>query len=53
MEKALKETIIRVRKNSIDQKRLNLDPNDIIGMMQIIEEQKALEKLNKLHISIN
>lgn len=53
MEKALKETIIRVRKNSIDQKRVNLDPNDIVGMMQMIEEQKALEKLNKLHISIN
>lgn len=53
MEKALKETIIRVRKNSIDQKRVNLEPNDIVGMMQMIEEQKALEKLNKLHISIN
>ncbi len=53
MEKALKETIIRVRKNSMDVKRANLDPNDIMGMMRIIEEQKALEKLNTLHISIN
>lgn len=53
MEKALKETIIRVRKNSMDVKRANLEPNDIMGMMRLIEEQKALEKLNQLHISIN
>lgn len=53
MEKALKETIIRIRKNSMDVKRANMDPNDITGMMRMIEEQKELQKLNQLHISIN
>ena len=52
-EKALKETIIRIRKNSMDVKWANLDPNDILGMMRMIEERKALEKLNQLHISVN
>lgn len=52
-EKALKEIIIRIRKNSMDVKWANLDPNDILGMMRMIEERKALEKLNQLHISIN
>ena len=53
MEKALKETIIRVKKNSIDYRSAHADPTDMMAMMQILEERKALQQLEKLHISIN
>uniref|UniRef100_UPI00405767CF DNA primase n=1 Tax=Agathobacter sp. TaxID=2021311 RepID=UPI00405767CF len=53
MEKALKETIVRVRRNGIAYRRAHLGENDIMGMMRVIEDQKASEKLDKLHISIN
>lgn len=53
MEKALKETIIRIKQNSIDFKTENTDPMDLNAMMQIVEDRRALEKLEKLHISID
>ncbi len=53
MEKALKETIIRIKKNSIDAKTKNTSPADLNAMMQIVEDRRALEKLEKLHISID
>ncbi len=53
MEKALKETIIRVKQNSLNYKEAHADPTDIIAMMQFIEERKGLQQLEKLHISIN
>ena len=53
MEKALKETIIRVKQKSLNYKEANADPTDMIAMMQFIEERKGLQQLEKLHISIN
>ena len=53
MEKALKETIIRIKQNSINYRSEHLDPNDMAGLMKVIEDKRALEKLEKLHISIN
>lgn len=53
MEKALKETIIRIKQNSIDFRTKNAVPTDLNAMMQIVEDRKALEKLEKLHISID
>lgn len=53
MEKALKETIIRVKQNSINYREAHADPADIGAMMQFINERKALQQLEKLHISIN
>lgn len=53
MEKALKETIIRIKQNSIDFKTENTDRMDLNAMMQIVEDRRALEKLEKLHISID
>ena len=52
MEKALKETILRIKQNSLDFKSAHLDPTDLTGMMQLIEERKHLQQLEKLHISI-
>ncbi len=52
MEKAVKETIIRVKQNSIDYRSGQLDAADMDGLMKVISDKKALEQLEKLHISI-
>ena len=52
-EKALKETIIRIKQNSIDYRTLNNNPTNLAAMMKIVEDKRALEKLEKLHISID
>lgn len=53
MEKALKETIIRIKQNSINYRSNNLDPTDLNGLMKVVEDKRALEQLEKLHISID
>lgn len=52
MEKALKETIVRIKENSINYRSKNLAPTDMEGLMKLIEDKRALEELEKLHISI-
>ena len=51
-EQALSETIIRVKAGSIDWQTKNLDPTDIKGLQQLMDEKRKLEELKKLHISI-
>ena len=53
LEKVLKETIIRVKQNSIDFRSKNSDPNDLKAVMQLIEDKRTLEKLEQLHISFD
>lgn len=50
-EKILKETIIKVKRASVDAMSKNLDPTDISGMQHLISSRKALENLEKLHIA--
>ena len=52
-EKAIKETIIRVKTYSIDEATRNLSPTDIQGLQRLMEAKKALQDLQKLHISID
>ena len=52
-EKALKETIIRVKQNSIEERSAKLNPTDIQGLQRLMEAKRALQDLEKLHISIN
>lgn len=52
-EKALKETIIRVKGHSIDTAAKNLEPTDIAGLQRLMEAKRELQDLEKLHISIN
>lgn len=52
-EKALKETILRVKQNSINYRSANLAPADIQGLQQLVADKRQLEKLEKLHISID
>ena len=48
MDKALKETILRIKQNSIDYRTRNADPTDMNALMQIVEDKRALEKLEKM-----
>ncbi len=52
-EKALKETILRVKENSYNYRAAHIAPTDMAGMQKLIEDKRQLEALRKLHISIN
>ncbi|MGN1266419.1 MAG: DNA primase [Dorea sp.] len=52
-EKALKETIIRVKNHSIEEATKNLEPTDIVGLQRLMAAKRELQDLQKLHISIN
>lgn len=52
-EKALKETIIRVKNNSIECATKMLDPTDIVGLQKLMNAKRELQDLQKLHISID
>ena len=52
LDKALKETIIRVKQNSMKFRSEHLPPTDMAGLMKLVEDKKRLEELEKLHISI-
>lgn len=51
-EKALKETMIRIKRNSMEYHSKQLAPTDMQGLMKIVEDKRSLEQLEKLHISI-
>ncbi|MBO5460407.1 MAG: DNA primase [Ruminococcus sp.] len=50
-ERALVETLYRVKENSLNKKRQELNPADIAGLQKIMEEQRKLQEIAKLHIS--
>lgn len=52
-EKAIKETLIRIKQNSMEQRRKALDASDMAGWNQIIEDKRRLQEMEKLHISLN
>ena len=51
-EQALKETILRVKANSIDAQTRNLAPTDMAGLQKLMEEKRKLQYLYQLHISL-
>ena len=51
-EKAIKETLLRIKQNSMEQKQRNLDPTDMAGLSQMIEDKRRLQELERLHISL-
>lgn len=51
-EKALQETIIRVKNHSIEHATKMLEPTDILGLQRLMEAKKELQDLQRLHISI-
>ncbi|WP_346662973.1 DNA primase [uncultured Merdimonas sp.] len=52
-EKALKETLIRVKNHSIEEAGSHLDPTDMGGLQRLMEAKRNLQELKELHISIN
>ena len=52
-EKALKETVIRVKNYSIEQAGKDWDVADIEGMQKLMKAKSDLQNLHKLHISVN
>lgn len=52
-EKALMETVLRIKNHSIETATRNLEPTDIAGLQRLMEAKKELQDLKKLHISIN
>jgi len=52
-EKALKETIIRVKNHSVEEATRLLDPTDMAGLQRLMEAKRSLQDLQKLHISID
>lgn len=46
-EKALKETILRIKQNSIAYRSKNLEPTDMAGLQKLIADKKQLESLKK------
>ena len=52
-EKALKETILRVKNYSVEHATKMLDATDIAGLQKLMQDKRALQDLQKLHISIN
>lgn len=51
-EKALQETIIKVKTYSIDYRTMHLASTDIAGLQKLMEEKRKLDDIKKLHISI-
>lgn len=51
-EKALKEMVIQVKRNSIEEKTAKLAPTDIQGLQLLMDAKRSLQDLEKLHISV-
>ncbi len=52
-EKALMETVIRVKNHSIEEATKNLESTDMKGLQRLMNAKRELQDLQKLHISIN
>ena len=52
-EKALKETIIRVKQNSMEYYAKTAAPNDMAVLQKMVTDKRALEELEKVHISVD
>ena len=44
----MRETVLRVKENSIRQRSQALAPDDMEGMMQLIADKRALEQLERM-----
>ena len=52
-DKALKETILRVKDNSISYRSAHLEPMDMQGLQQLVADKRTLQNMEKMHISID
>ena len=52
-DKALKETILRLKDNSITYRSAHLEPTDMQGLQQLVADKRTLQNMEKMHISID
>ena len=52
-DRAIKETIIKVKNNSIDHQTMNLNSTDMVGLQRLMESKRKLQNIGKLHISLD
>ena len=52
-EKALKETIVRIKQNSIAYRSKHLEPADMEGLQKLVKDKQQLQEIQKMHISID
>lgn len=52
-EKALKETVIRVKTNSMEHRLKTMVPTDMEALQRSVADKRALEELKRVHISID
>lgn len=52
-DKALKETILRVKDNSISYRSAHIEPTDMQGLQQLVADKRTLQNMEKMHISID
>ena len=50
--RAIKDSLLRVKSNSIDARMKDLEPTDMAGLQRLMEEKRRLGELEKLHISL-
>ena len=53
LEKALQETIVKVKTAALEQELDYLEPTDMEGLQKVMREKKSLQNPQKLHISID
>lgn len=52
-EKALAETLIKMKQHSVESTAKEMDPTDMQGMLKLVEMRRQMEALKRLHISID
>ncbi|MCR5144198.1 MAG: DNA primase [Lachnospiraceae bacterium] len=51
-EKAIKETLIRIKENSLEQRKNAMDPNDLDAYNYIITTKKKIQEMKSLKVSV-
>ncbi len=51
-QKALADTIYRVKEKSIEHRTKNLEPTDLAGLQEVVRAKQELQKLAGLHINL-
>lgn len=53
MEKALSETLLKIKQHSVESTAKDMEPADMQGMLRLVEMRRQMEALKRLHISID
>ena len=51
-EQAIRETLLKVKTNSIAYRTKNLDPTDMVGLQKLVNEKQKLNEISNIKISI-